>query len=50
MMSGRLYVAEVKAVLFGGSEMWVVTPQLYKTLAVFYHLVVRRMADMSPKC
>ena len=46
---GRFYVSVVQEVLLFGSEMWVLTPQLEKSLERFHHLVVRRMAGMGPK-
>ena len=39
----------VKAVLFFGSETWVVTPRLEKALTGFHHRVVWRMAGMGTK-
>ena len=49
-MVGQLYVAVVQAVLFFGSETWVVTPRLDKAPSGFHHRVVRRMAGMGPEC
>ena len=47
--AGKFYVAVVEAVLFLGSETWVVTPLLEKALAGFHHRAVRRMAGMGPE-
>ena len=46
---GSFYVAVVKAVLLSGSDTWVLSPCLDKSLKVFHHQVVRRMAGMGPK-
>ena len=48
--AGRFYVAVVQAVLLFGSEKWVATPWLEKSLARFHHWVVWRMAGMVPEC
>ena len=49
-MARRLYVPVVQAVLLFGSDTWVLTPRLGKSLEGFHHRVARRMADMGPKC
>ena len=46
---GRFYVAVVQEVLLFGSEKWVVTPPLEKSLAGFHHQAVRRMEGTGPK-
>ena len=38
--AGRFYVAVVQSVILGGSETWVVTPHLDKSLTGFYHQAV----------
>ena len=47
--AGRFYVAVVQSVILGGSETWLVTPQLNKSLTGFYHQVFWRMAGMRPE-
>ena len=47
--AGRFYVAVVQAVHLFGSETWVMTPRLEKTLEVFHHRVARQMADIGSK-
>ena len=42
-------MAVVQAVFLFGSEMWVLTPQLDKSLKGFHLLSVRRMVGMGPK-
>ena len=42
-------MAVVQAVLLFGSETWVLTPRLDKSLEVFNHWAVRRMVGMGPK-
>ena len=39
----------VKEVLLFETEIWVMTPQLDKSLKGFHHRAVRRMAGMGPK-
>ena len=46
---GRFYVVMVQVVLLFGSETWVLTPRLEKSLEGFHHRAVRRMASMGPK-
>ena len=46
----RSYVAVVQAVLLFGSETWVLTPRLEKSLDGFHHQAVWQMAGMVPKC
>ena len=46
---GRFYVSVVQAVLLFGSEMWVLTPWLEKSLEGFHHREVWQMAGMGPK-
>ena len=46
---GRFYVEVVQAVLLFGSETWLLTPRLEKSLEGFHHGVVWRMAGMVPK-
>ena len=46
---GRFYVVMVQAVLLFGSETWVLTPRLEKSLEGFHHRAVWRMAGMGPK-
>ena len=43
-------MAVVQAVLLFGSETWLLTPQLEKTLEGFHHEVMRQMTGMGPKC
>ena len=45
----RFYVAVVQAVLLFGSETWVLTPRLEKSLERFHHQAARRMVGMGPK-
>ena len=40
----------VQVVLLFGSEMWAMTPWLEKSLKIFHHQAVQRMAGMFPKC
>ena len=47
--AGNFYVAVVQAVLLFGYEMWVLTPQLEKSLKGFHHRAVRRISGMFPK-
>ena len=42
-------MAVVQAVPLFGSEMWVVTPRVEKSLTGFHHRSVRWMADMVPR-
>ena len=42
-------MAVVQAVLLFGSETWVITPWMEKTLKGFHHRALRRMAGMVPK-
>ena len=42
-------MAVVQAVLLFGSETWVMTPRLEKSLEGFHHQAVRQMAGMGPK-
>ena len=46
---GRFYLAVVQAVILFGSATWVLTPRLEKSLEVFHHRAVWRMAGMGPK-
>ena len=46
---GRFYVEVVQAVLLFGSETWVLTPWLEKSLEGFHHREARRMTGMHPK-
>ena len=48
-MVERFYVAVVQAVLLFGSETWVMTPCLEKSLMGFHHRLVGRMSVMGPK-
>ena len=43
-------MAVVQVVLLFGSETWVMTRRLDKSLENFHHRAVRRMAGMGPKC
>ena len=47
--AGRFYEAVVQAVLLFGSETWVLTPQLEKSLEGFHRRAAQRMAGMGPK-
>ena len=47
--TGRFYVTVVQAVLLFGSETWVLTPRLEKSLEGFHHGKARWMADMCLK-
>ena len=47
--AGRFFVGVVQAVLLFGSETWVLTPLLDKSLKGFHHRVVRPMAGMGCK-
>ena len=42
-------MAVVQVVLLFGSETWVLTPRLEKSLEGFHHRAVWRMAGMGPK-
>ena len=47
--AGIFYVVVVQAVLIFGSEKWVLTPRLEKSLKGFHHWSVWRMEGMVPK-
>ena len=49
IMEGRFYVAVVQAVILFGYKMWVLTPQLEKSLEGFCHRAAQRMTGMVPK-
>ena len=49
IMAGIFYVWVVKVVLMFGSDTWVMTPHLEKSLEIFHHRVVRQMVVMGPK-
>ena len=46
--SGRFYLTLVQATLLFGSETWVVTPRMAKTLGGFYHRAVRQITVQLP--
>ena len=46
---GRFYVTVVKSVLLFGSETWVLTSWLEKSIEGFHHRAVQQMAGMGPK-
>ena len=46
---GSFYVAVMKVVILFGSETWVPTPWLEKSLEGFRHRAAQRMAGMGPK-
>ena len=41
--SVMFYTTVVQAVIIYGSELWVLSPQIGKTLGGFYHWVIRRL-------
>ena len=45
---GRLYTALVQVVILFGSETWVLTSRLEKSLKGFHHREARRMAGVGP--
>ena len=49
-MAGRFYVVVVQVVLLFGSETYVLTPRLEKSIEGFHHWTAWRMAGMGPKC
>ena len=48
--TGRFYVAVEEAVLLFGLDVWVLTPQLEKSLEGFHHPAARRVVVMGSKC
>ena len=48
-MAGRFYLEVVQVVLLFGSETWVLTPQLDKSLKDFHHRESQQMEGMGPK-
>ena len=48
--SGKFYVAVLQAVNLFGSDIWVITPWMEKSLKSSHHWVVRKIAIMGPKC
>ena len=46
-MSGTLFKAMVQAVLLSGSETWVLTPCMGRTLGGFHHRVACRMTEKN---
>ena len=48
-VSGKFYKAVVQAVLLYGSETWVWTLSMFKTLQGFHKRVVRRLAGRLPR-
>ena len=47
--AGIFYVEMVQSVLLFGSETWVVTPQIEKSLTGFHHWAIRKMTVMGPE-
>ena len=47
--TGTFYKAVVKVVLLFGSEMWLMTPQIGRTLGGFQHRVARQLAGIQPQ-
>ena len=47
--AGIFYVEMVQSVLLFGSETWVVTPQIEKSLTGSHHWAIRKMTAMGPE-
>ena len=48
-LSERFYLAVVQSYLLFGSDTWLVTPRMERTLMVFCHLVTRQIMFHIPK-